>query len=186
MCPLPEVKMPIYSSNRDLLPEISREKYYQPEKWSSFHRYLVMLEIAGKRPGQIAEIADISIGRVSTILNDPRAELDRINLGTSLADRLTDIQSKLDLYAHEALEVIVEELRDPSNKADLRVKAGFGLMDRAGYTPSSKEGLAPPPDIPEELVARVEEVSKELGESEFTYRIIEPKLIEGAEEVMSE
>ncbi len=173
-------------SNRDLLPEVSREKYYQPEKWSSFHRYLVMLEIAGKRPGQIAEIADITIGRVSTILNDPRAELDRINLGAALADRLTSVQSKLELYAHEALEVIVDELRDTTNKAEIRVKAGFGLMDRAGYTPNTKEDVPHAPDIPEELVARVEEISKELLDSEFTYRMIEPKLLEGAEEVMSE
>lgn len=173
-------------SNRDLLPEISKEKYYQPEKWSSFHRYLVMLEIAGKRPGQIAEIADITIGRVSVILNDPRAELDRLSLGINLADKLVTIQSKLDLYAHEALEVIVEEMREPANKAEIRVKAGFGIMDRAGYTPNTREDIPKAPDIPEELISRVEEVSKELKESEFTYRMIEPKLAEGAEEVMSE
>lgn len=173
-------------SNRDLLPAVSREKYYQPEKWSSFHRYLVMLEIAGKRPGQIAEIVDITIGRVSTILNDPRAELDRINLGAALADRLTDVQSKLELYAHEALDVIVDELRDVTNRAETRIKAGFGLMDRAGYTPSVREDLPPAPDIPEELISRVEEVSKELEENQFTYRMIEPKLAEGAEEVMSD
>ena len=173
-------------SNRDLLPEVHREKYYQPEKWSSFHRYLVMLEIAGKRPGQIAEIADITISRVSVILNDPRAELDRITLGAALADRLTDVQSKLELYAHEALEVIVEELREPTNKAELRVKAGFGLMDRAGYTPNVREDIPPAPDIPEELVERVEQISRELNESEFSYRILEPKLAEGVEEVMSD
>ena len=142
-----------------------------------------MLEIAGKRPGQIAEICGISSGRVSVILGDRRAELDRMNLGAGLADRLTDVQSKLALYAHEALEVIVEEMREVTNKAETRIKAGFGLMDRAGYTPNMREVIVPPPSIPEELAGRMEKVSKEIKESQFSYRVLQPKLTEGEEEV---
>lgn len=164
--------------SRDLLPALAPEKEYQPEKWSSLHRYIVLLEVAGKRPGEIAEITGLSNSRVSVILNDKRAELDRISLGSSLADRLVDLNAKLSLYAHEALEVIVDEMRDLTNRAELRVKAGFGILDRAGYTPSSKDESQPPPQIPEEIATRMEVVSRELQEHEFRYRFVDPKMKE--------
>ena len=167
--------------SRDLQPFASPEKYYQPEKWTSLHRYIVLLEIAGKKPGQIAEIMDMSLGRISVILGDKRAELDRIQIGSSIADRMTDIHTKLSLYAHEALEVIVDEMRDISNKADLRVKAGFGILDRAGFTPLNKQ-FVPQTELPLEIAERMEAVSLELKEGKPVYARVEPKLLEGAEE----
>ena len=99
--------------SRDLHPAVLKEKTYQPEKWSNFHRYIVLLEVAGKRPGQIADIVGVSNARVSVILNDARADLDRVQLGGAIADRMTDITSKLEMYAHESLDIIMEEiLRD--------------------------------------------------------------------------
>jgi hypothetical protein len=167
--------------SRDLQPLVHPEKYYEPEKWTSLHRYIVLLEIAGKKPGQIAEIMDMSSSRISVILGDKRAELDRIQIGSSVAAQMTDIHTKLSLYAHEALEVIVEEMRDFSNKAELRVKAGFGILDRAGFTPLNKQ-FVPQTELPLEIAERMEAVSLEMREDRPIYNKVEPKLLEGAEE----
>lgn len=171
--------------SRDLHPAVIKDKYYQPEKWTAFHRYVVMLELAGKRPGEIAQIVGMTESRISVILNDRRAEMDRVELGGALADRLTDLNSKLELYAHEALEVVVDEMRDLTNKPELRVKAGFGIMDRAGYTAKTKDPEEQAPSVPSEVADRLETVAKELKDNQFSYRIIEPKISEG-EEVMSD
>lgn len=168
--------------SRDLHPILHPEKAYQPEKWTSLHRYIVLLEIAGKKPGEIAQIMDMSNGRISVILGDRRAELDRIDIGSSIAGRMTDIHTKLELYAHESLEVIVEEMRDFNNKAELRVKAGFGILDRAGFTPLNKEFI-PQTELPLEIAERMETVSLELKDRPV-YAKVEPKLIEGQEEAL--
>lgn len=167
--------------SRDLHPVLTKEKSYQPEKWTSLHRYIVLLEVAGKKPGEIAEIVDLSASRVSVILNDYRAELDRIEIGSALADRLTDVHSRLQLYAQEALDVIVDEMREITNKADIRVKTAFGILDRAGFTPVQKQIVAKA-EIPSEIADRMEAVAKEVREAKFEYVKVDPKIAEEDEE----
>jgi hypothetical protein len=162
--------------SRDLRPEISPVKEYQPDKWTSAHRFMVMLEVAGKRPGEIASITESSLSRVSTILSDPRAELDRVEIGARLADNLTDIQAKLSLYAHEALETVIEEMRDVTVKPETRIKAGFGILDRAGYTPVQKQIVATT-EIPPEIANRMESVVEEIRNHRFSYKKVEPKAL---------
>lgn len=163
--------------SRDLYPAVLPEKGYQPKSWSSTHRYIVLLEIAGKKPGEIAQIVDMDISRVSVILNDPRAELDRISFSQKAVDTLIDVQSKLQIYAHEALEEVVDEMRH-SQKEVIRQRASFGILDRAGYTPIRKEVVAAQ-ELPSEVADRMREVADELKEyTRPTYEYVEAEIVE--------
>lgn len=164
--------------SRDLHPAVLKEKTYQPEKWSNFHRYIVLLEVAGKRPGQIADIVGVSNARVSVILNDARADLDRVQLGGAIADRMTDITSKLEMYAHESLDIIMEEMREVNNKPELRSKNAFGILAAAGYGAVNKHQVEQPPELPKEMADAMISVAQELKEHEFTYKFVEPEMSE--------
>lgn len=146
---------------------------------------MVLLEIAGKKPKEIAEIVDMSISRVSVILGDRRAEIERLSLAEKLSDQITDIHTKLQLYAHEALETVIDEMRAPENKSELRVKVGFGILDRAGFTPVQKQVVAHA-EIPVEIAERMEIVASELKENRPVYEKVKPKIDEAEFEVMED
>lgn len=161
----------------DLLPELSRDKSWQPEKWGPRHRLAVALHLGGAKNYEIGEKLDWSPQYVSVILNDKRAIYEIEALAQSVADRTVDTQLRIKLYANEALDEIVEELRSSRNEK-VRQTAAFGLLDRAGYTPVRDVREEAPPMLPEEVVQRMEETTKELVEYQGVYREVEPKPLE--------
>ena len=96
---------------------------------------------------------------------------------------MTDLHSKLELYAHESLEVIVDEMRDVSNKPELRSKNAFGILAAAGYGAVNKHQTVQGPELPEGLADQVAETTRELQETEFAYKFVEPELSAVEEEL---
>jgi len=156
--------------SRDLIPEVQRVKTYQPIKWNGSHRRVVALEAAGYRPGEIAEITGLTPSRVSIILNDPRADLDRKQFARKVVDRVQDVQLQIALHAEEALEEIVDEMRTSTNE-QIRQKASLAILDRAGYTPIRKE-LKVEAQVPQELIGAMQEVLSEIEAIEADYEIV--------------
>jgi transposase len=168
----------------DLLPALNGEKAWSPEKWNPRHRLIIALHLAGDKNKEICEKLGLSESHVSLILNDPRAVYEIENLAQGVADRTVDTALRIKLYANEALDEIVEELRTSRNEK-VRQTAAFGLLDRAGYTPVRENGEEAPPTLPEDVVQRMEETTKELVEYKGVYREVEPKEKEPAETVDS-
>lgn len=158
----------------DLLPNLSGEKDWSPEKWSPRHRIVVALHLGGDKNKEIAEKLGLSESRVSIILNDPRAAHEIMRMSAMVADRTVDTALRIKLYANEALDEIVEELRT-SRSEKIRQNAAFGLLDRAGFTPPKINGEEKPPmSLPEEVVDRMENATNEIIQHAVKYRNIEP------------
>ncbi len=156
---------------QNLIPEVERERYYQPKKWDHRHKMIAALISAGYKNYEIAEVMDITPNYVSVIRNDPRTVVALEELARTVADATTDTLVRLKLLANEALDEVVDEMR---NCEDVRVrqKAAFGILDRAGYTPIQKN-LVGSFEISNEIVNRVEEALGETGEIEAEYEVLD-------------
>ena len=82
------------------------------------------------------------------------------------------------------MDEIVEELRTSRNEK-VRQTAAFGLLDRAGYTPVREVREEAPPLLPEDVVQRMEETTRELTEYRGMYKEVAPKELEEVEEVQA-
>ena len=122
----------------DLLPELGGDKYYHPKKWTMRHRQCVALHLAGWTNNEIAEALDWTPAKVSITINDPRAEHEKQNALAPIADVNLTVTQKLEEASHEAFEKAMEVMRD-ATKEDVALKAAFGLLDRAGFTPIKRE-----------------------------------------------
>lgn len=152
----------------DLLPQMNGDKTWSPDKWSPRHRLIVAMHLGGDKNREIAERLRVSPSHISVVLNDPRAVYDIERLAQNVADRTVDTSLRIKLYANEALDEIVEELRTSRNEK-VRQGAAFGLLDRAGYTPVRDVKGEAPPMLPEEVVERMEETTRELVEYKGVY-----------------
>lgn len=161
----------------NLLPELAGDKPWSPEKWSPRHRLIVALHLAGDKNTEICEKLKLSGSHVSLVLNDPRAAYEIQNMAQGVADRTVDTALRIKLYANEALDEIVEELRT-AREVKVRQTAAFGLLDRAGYTPVRETREEAAPMLPADVVERMEATTKELMEYEGVYREVKPKVRE--------
>lgn len=163
----------------DLMPEVNREKSYQPLKWSPMHEHICSLHVCGWKNPNIAAETGLSEQYVSIILNDPRGKITIDKLRARVADSIDDVQARLHLLANEAVDEIADELRSSGNE-QLRQKAAFGILDRAGYTAIQRKVVAHT-SVPESVVQGINAVLAEEREIEATYEIVEAeyKEIEG-------
>lgn len=155
---------------RDLYPQKVPAKTYQPSKWTGWHRRVVILEQAGMKPGELAEFLEVSASTISIVLNDPRADLDRKKFAEKAVEAAGDIQSKLSLHANEALDEIVDEMRNCED-VKVRQKASFGILDRAGFTPVRKQIVAKA-DLPPDVLKRMESVMDDIEATDVEYEIL--------------
>jgi len=132
----------------------------------------VALEMAGLKNHEIAKVMGWSEGRVSTTLCDERAQTERNEFGGRVAEKITDVHMALQLHAAEALDKVVDVLRF-SEKDDIVLRAGFGLLDRAGYTSTPRE-LPVGTTIPTEVLNEMGEVMKEIKDNSIRYETPEP------------
>ena len=167
--------------SRNLLPEIARQKSYQPVNWTARHRNCIALEMAGFKPKEICEILGWKIAKVSVTLNDARADLERTDLAGRIIDKMTDVHVQLHLLSNEAVEQAADIMRYSENDG-VKLKAAFGILDRAGYSTVHKilngsEGV----ELPDETLDRMEEVVAELDKHSKTYHTPEPAFEEAEE-----
>lgn len=169
----------------DLLPEFEPEKYYQPKKWGIKHRQCVALHLAGWTNNEIAEALDWTPAKVSITINDPRAHHDSENVLAPVADVARSVSQKLEEASSDAFEVAMEILHQ-GEKDETRLKAAFGLLDRAGYTPIKRE-LKLEGEIPADPEL-VEQMRKTLLESKSISAkyVVKPAVQDAEYEIMDQ
>lgn len=138
------------------------------------------MEAAGFSSSEIAEILGMTAARVSVILNDPRADMDRKEFASGVIERMQDVQLKIALHADEALDEILDEMRNVEDPR-VRQKAAFGILDRAGYTPVQKS-IQAKAELPTEMLHRMSGVLSEMQAIDAEYQIVEAEEIEEEEE----
>lgn len=157
----------------DYLPELDKVRSWQPENWGPRHRIVCQMIAAGFRNKEIAEALGYTEARVSQIRCDPRAHLDVTEFQQRMGDNIIDLNVRLKAHAVEALDEIVDELRNAEDPR-IRQKAAFGILDRAGYTPINKSVV-----LGAQIDARVaERMERTLNEfdavDEFEYEQLPP------------
>lgn len=129
------------------------------------------LSAVGYKNHEIAEMLGLSQGHISVVLSDPRAQIDIADAVDRVSDNIVDLHTRIKAHAVEALDDIVHTLRH-SKDEKLRTKVGFGILDRAGYTPIQKH-MEVKPELPTNVADRVEsamrEVADEVHDAEYEY-----------------
>lgn len=171
--------------SRNLLPQIARQKSYQPVNWTSRHRNCVGLELAGYKNNEIATILDWSEGKVSVTLQDDRAAIDRLEMAGRIADKISDVHLSLQLLSHEAIKEAAEVMRF-TEKDEVKLKAAFGILDRAGYSTVHKTEDVNKEAMPHEVLDRMSEVLKEMNEHSQPYATPSPVFEHEEEEEVQE
>ncbi len=141
--------------------------------WSPRANIICLLAASGMKNVEIAEVLRISPQSVSNTINDPRAKDVIIQAQQHASENVLDLNQRLKETAAEAYEAVVEVMRNSEDER-LRAKVGFGLLDRAGYTPIQRHVVKAAPTLPEGLVERVTETHAELKQITKEYRYTAP------------
>lgn len=153
-----------------------KDKPWQPDSWLPRHSLVCQMHAAGLKNNEIAAATGYTESKVSTILNDPRAqEVIQAALQT-MSKNIMDLHTRLKVHAVEALDEIVDELRSSENEK-VRQKAAFGLLDRAGYTPVKKQ-IVMGGQIPKDLAERVERNLDKQDSIDAEYSMLETEVEE--------
>lgn len=113
-------------------------KYYEPDEFSQRHELVCKLHAAGLRNFEIEAITGFSSSRVSTIIHDPRAKIVIHETAKYITSNVDDIGLRLKALANEALNVVVDQMRDSSDETIVQ-RSAFSLLDRAGYSKVEKK-----------------------------------------------
>lgn len=110
---------------------------WEPRRFSVVNINTILMLAAGWRGTEVARSLGLERGRVSTIKNHPYGrKLLRALLPESVKSTL-DVRARIKGYASDLLERLYEygmSTEDPNVVA----RIGFGMMDRAGYSPVQK------------------------------------------------
>ena len=161
----------------DLLPEMTKSRPRAPEAWGPRHRLVVAMHLGGDKNKEIAKKICYHHNYISTILTDPRAVYEIERMASRVADQVIDTSLRIKLYSNDALDEIIEEIRSAKD-VKVRQTAAFGILDRAGYVPIRDTREEAAPMLPEDVVRRMEETTKELVEYNGVYKEVKPKVRE--------
>jgi hypothetical protein len=155
----------------DLLPELEGDKYYHPKKWTQRHRQCVALHLGGWTNKEIAEAVGWTEAKVSITINDPRAEYEKKNALSSIADVAVTVTEKLEEKSHDAFEKLADLLH--AEKEETQLKAALAVLDRAGFTPIRRE-LKLQGEVPAdpEMIAAMKRTLEESKNIKAEYRIV--------------
>lgn len=136
------------------------------------------LEMSGLTLKEISQITGYTESRVSIILNDDRAAIDRNELAGVMQEKVMDVRVRLEMLSNEALSEVVNQMR-ASQDENIRQRAAFSILDRAGYGKVSKVEHSTAP-VDDEFIDLLEETMREITELEegVDYEVIEPQMEE--------
>lgn len=166
---------------------IEREKESVPVKWTPRHDIVVALYLGGLKNWEIAAQVGFSEGKVSAILNDPRAAIVKDRLGSQAFEQSVEVQDRIFGYAHEALDEVVEQMR-MSNDERVRQKAAFSILDRAGYSKIERRAAATAPvsdDVARRMLKALDEIKGSAEKYDYSTALVGP-IVDAEVEILPE
>jgi hypothetical protein len=110
---------------------------YEAQKLRPRHIAILMQIAAGMTVPEASEKYRMTTVRINTILKHPDSIKIMAALQSQAADKMSDVNARLQQYANEMLTTQVELVRTTKNEG-LKSKIAADLLDRAGYGPRQK------------------------------------------------
>lgn len=146
---------------------------YEPDKLTARHINVVLCKAVGISNKHICQMTGYSDRQVSVILGHPDAQVLLVKLvAKKAATAAGDVKQTLEQYAPDMLSIVRDIAEDEENKPEVRVKAAFGWLDRAGYSTTRKievkgeVGFSMPEKVAGRLLSALEE-SDSIEDVEF-------------------
>lgn len=141
----PELEQAISDILLGLVERPRELKSYEPKRLTARHIACIFMRISGLSETEIARITGYTRSQVCIILKHPDSQFLMLKaLTKSGTTASVDIKARLDKGTPMMLDVIEEIALEtneeglPKNRAETRLKAAFGWIDRAGHTPTHK------------------------------------------------
>lgn len=106
-------------------------KYWENLRLKPIHMQMLLMKAAGYTNNKIAETIHYDPSRVSVVVNHPDAQYLLSHLVSYQAERLLDVNARIQAHAGEALDTALMLMR--TGKEEVRERVSFKLLDRAGY-----------------------------------------------------
>ncbi len=116
-------------------------KPWEPDEFTDRHELMCRMSLT-MRNNEIADLFGMSQGKVSTVLNDPRAAAIKREAQQAIQHSLADVTARLAMGANAALDVLEEQIADRTLKAKDRRHSAIAWLDRAGYSKVEKKIVA--------------------------------------------
>ena len=161
----PNVEVLLEAAVEGRLPRSRSLKPWEPAKLNPRTLQIVLLRATGLKQRMIAEMMDLDEGHVSVIVNHPDSQYLLTRLIGYAADEVVDIRTRIEAYTGEALDTVVEVMRNTDDDK-LRSANAFGILDRH-YASAPKGGAAGSGDsvqMPAETMNLLVEALKETRE----------------------
>lgn len=113
-------------------------KYWENLRLKPRHLQMVLMQAAGFTNNAIANATGYTPARVSVILNHPDARTLAAILISYAAEDTLDIKSRIQAHAGEALDTVLDVMRNTRNDG-VRKDCGFELLKMAGYSGVEKK-----------------------------------------------
>lgn len=115
------------------LPRLRRLRYWEPDTLNAQHLQIIMMKACGFSQTRIARLLGVTDGYISITVNHPDAQYLLAKMLSYAADKVIDIDARMDAMLPEALDILADVMRDDKTAAALRTKVAFGMLDRRGY-----------------------------------------------------
>ena len=143
--------MPIYKTDEE---KSENRLKLEPIRLNTVHRRIMRLEIAGRRPGEIAVEVGITPSRLSIITGSSLYKVERDRMKVELERLFTEgvverdvehpVRRFLTAEAYKSAETLVE-LRDGAKAELVRRQSAVDILDRAGFKVPKEEAKGDAP-----------------------------------------
>lgn len=135
-------------------------KYWENLRLKPVHQQMLLMKAAGYTNKAIAEHMQYDPARVSVIVNHPDAMYLLSHLISYQAEKLLDVNARIQAHAGEALDTALILMR--TGKEEVRERVAFKLLDRAGYGAVQKSETVHKVEMP---VAQAEGIATAMREA---------------------
>lgn len=143
-------------------------KYWENLRLKPIHMQMLLMKAAGYTNASIAETVHYDPSRVSVVVNHPDAQYLLSHLVSYQAERLLDVNARIQAHAGEALDTALMLMR--TGKEEVRERVSFKLLDRAGYGAIQKSETVHKVEMP---VAQAENLSVAVREAMQVEQMVE-------------
>lgn len=127
------------------------------------HKEMLRLSATGLRPSEVAEITGFDRRTVSACIHSDLGEAQLHELHAERDANAVDIGKRITEALPLALEAVISVVKeDGAGSAADKIRAGFGLLDRAGFGPVTKSASITTHLTAADL-AEIKERAKEIG-----------------------
>lgn len=149
-----KLKAGAYPLSRQLKPN-------EPQKLNDRHLTAIFLRASGLKQSRVAQITGYTDSALSVILNHPYAQALLTRLAAHMASSVIDMEARVKAAAPEALDTVLEVMRDTNERGSVRSKNAFELLKLAGVGAKQESKVVHEFQVPKEQASLLTEAIRE-------------------------